>query len=474
MRHLTSYLTPCFMALLLCLPLCLPLALAAEERDSYWPQWRGPDGDGVASHANPPTTWSEGENVRLKVAIPGRGQSTPVIWGDSIFLLTAIPVDEAALAASEQAAADKLANQQWPPAVTPVEQRFVVMALSRHDGSVQWQHTAVQQVPEGPYHVDASWASASPVTDGERLFAFFGSQGLFAYTLDGKPLWSKDLGTMETRAGFGEGASPALHDGILVVNWDHEKESFIVAFDAATGEELWRQPRPEEPTSWSTPLIVETAGVEGEGSKTQVIVAATGASRGYDLKTGTEIWRASGMTTNAIPSPVQRDGVVYLTSGFRGSMLQAVSLAQAKGDVSEGAAMLWSHDKDTPYVPSPVLYDGNLYFLKSNGNILSVLDATTGESRHLGRLEGLANVYASPVAAAGHIYFLSREGKTAVLRAGATPEVIAVNELDDGFEASPAIAGDELYLRGRKYLYVIGETETAEPAHETRDAATGR
>ncbi len=469
MRHLTSCLISCCTALLL----CLPLALEAGERSSYWPQCRGPDADGVASHADPPTTWSEGENVRLKVAIPGRGQSTPVIWGDSIFLLTAIPVDEAAAAASEQAAADKMANQQWPPAVTPVEQRFVVMALSRQDGSVQWQHTAVQQVPEGPYHLDASWASASPVTDGERLFAFFGSQGLFAYTLDGKLLWSQDLGTMETRAGFGEGASPALHDGVLVVNWDHEKDSFIVAFDAATGEELWRQPRPEEPTSWSTPLIVETKGGERDG-EAQVVVAATGASRGYDLKTGAEIWRASGMTLNTIPTPLHRNGVVYLTSGFRGNMLQAVSLAQAKGDVSGGDAILWSHDRDTPYVPSPVLYDGHIYFLKRFGNILSVLDANTGESRHLGRLEGLANVYASPVAAAGNIYFLSREGKTAVLRAGAPPELLALNELDDGFEASPAIAGDELYLRGRKYLYVISESETAKPGRETRDAATGR
>ncbi len=424
----------------------------ADKAERYWPQWRGPLANGVAPLSDPPVNWSEDENVRFKIPIPGRGLASPIVWGKRIFLLTTIAADDDAYQASQQAAAETLERDEWPPKVEPVPQRFVVMALSRRDGRVLWQRTAAETTPHESHYPDSSWASASPVTDGKRLYAHFGSNGLFAYSLRGRLLWQKDLGDMITRNGFGEGASPAVFGDVLVVVWDHEGDSFIVGLDAATGEERWRRPRLEEPTSWATPLIVT------HGGRPQVIVPATGKSRGYDLATGEEIWNAGGMTVNVIPTPVHRNGVVYLMSGYRGNMAQAVELGKARGELSEGDGIRWSHDRHTPYVPSPILYDDRLYFLKRFSNVLTSLDAGSGEVIFTEqRLEGVDNVYASPVGAAGRIYVVGREGSTVVFRHDDELEVLATNELDDGFEASPAIVGDEIFLRGRKYLYAISQ-----------------
>ena len=423
---------------------------ADSQDDHYWPSWRGPNHDGVAPHSDPPLTWSEEENIRLKVPIPGRGLASPIVWGDKVFILTTVPVDAGAYEASQQAAAKKLEERQWPPSVEPVQQRFLVMALSRADGSLIWQRAATTLVPHESHYIDSSWASASPLTDGRRLFANFGSNGLFAYDLDGQLLWHKDLGDMTTRNGFGEGASPAVHGETLVVNWDHEGDSFIVALDAGTGRELWRSERPDEVTSWATPLVVESGG------RHQVVVPATGKSRGYDLKTGEEIWSATGMTVNTIPTPVHRDGIVYLTSGYRGNLMQAVELAKAKGPVNDTAAMVWTHDRHTPYVPSPILYGDQICFVKHFKNIFTCLNAATGEVRYTEvRLEGISNVYASPIAASGRLYLFGRDGNGVVLDAGPEYKVLATSSIDDGIDASPAIAGDEIYLRSQRFLYVI-------------------
>lgn len=410
----------------------LTVAADTGEWARYWPTWRGPTGNGVAPRASPPLSWSESDNVRWKVAIPGLGLSSPIVWRDRIFLTSAEPTDSDFTG------------------VSPVELEFVVMALARQDGATVWRRVARTQVPHEGHHGDNSWASGSPVTDGEILVAHFGSFGTYAYDLDGNLLWSVDLGDMETRRGFGEGASASIAGDAVVVNWDHEGDSFIVALDKRSGEELWRRERPGEVTSWATPLVVEHDG------RRLAIVPATGRSRAYDLATGEEVWSLAGMTLNTIPSPVHRDGIVYLTSGFRGNMLQAIELDNARGDLEGSAAVLWTFERDTPYVASPLLSGDLLYFVKRLDNILTCLDATTGEVVFERiRIADVDNVWSSPVGADGRIYITGRDGTTVVLDHGREYEVLAVNRLDDRVDATPALVDGEIYLRGRRYLYAL-------------------
>ena len=330
-------------------------------------------------------------------------------------------------------------------------QQFMILAIDRQDGHVIWERVALEELPHEGKHQTGTFASPSAVTDGEVVCAFFGSRGLYCYNLDGRPLWQTDLGDMRIRMGFGEGASPALYRDLLILLWDHEGDSFIVAFDKRTGRERWRTAR-DEMTSWTTPLVVE----HGEGA--QVVTSATDAVRSYDVETGRLLWQDEGVTLNAIPSPVAADGLVFVTSGFRGNRLAAIDLSAASGDIRGSGAVVWSVDRDTPYVPSPLLHDGLLYVLKSNSGVLTSFDARTGRRRYgPERLRGVRNVYASPVIADRRVYVTSREGTTLVLRAGPTFKVLATNTLDDGFDASPAIVDGEIYLRGQRYLYCISE-----------------
>lgn len=413
------------------------LAWAADEPNHNWPQWRGPLGTGAAPSSNPPATWSETENIRWKVPIPGQGHASPIAWGDRVFVLTAIQTDQSL----PQEESDSPANIY----------KFDIIALDRQSGNILWQRTARAEPPHEGTHQDGSWAPASPATDGERVFAHFGSRGLYCYDMEGELLWSTDLGDMATRHSFGEGASPALYGDSIVINWDHEGESFIVALDKRTGQERWRVAR-DERTTWGTPLIVKHA------DRTQVIVNATNRIRSYDLADGAPIWECSGMTVNPIPTPVTVNGVVYVMSGFRGNALLAIRLAGAEGDITDSESVVWSYDRDTPYVPSPLLYDGMLYFLKGNNGVLSGLNLATGD-KHFGpqRLEGIEGIYASPVGAQDRVYITGRNGTTLVLKSGPEYEILHRNALDDRFNASPAIAGDELFLRGEQALYCIAE-----------------
>jgi outer membrane protein assembly factor BamB len=361
--------------------------------ERYWPQWRGPLGTGEAPHARPPVEWSEGKNVAWKVALPGQGKSTPVIWGDVLYVTTAV---EASAQTGSKAAAGSL--------------DFVLLALGRADGKVRWQRTLRTEPPHEGTHKDGSFAGGSALTDGERVYAYFGSRGLYALTLDGQPLWQKDLGRMQTRNAFGEGSSPAVHDGSLVVTWDHEGGDFVVAFDAKSGREKWRRER-DEPTTWATPHVVVHDG------RAQAVVGGTNRLLSYDLATGATVWEAPGLTLNVIPSPVSANGVVYAMSGFRGNALRAIRLAEARGTLAGPPGLAWTYDRDTPYVPSPLLYRDGLYFLKSNSGILTCLDARGGAAHYTERLD--------------------------------------TNRLDDGFDASPALVDGELYLRGARHLYRI-------------------
>jgi len=394
--------------------------------------------------------WSADKNIRWKITVPGQGHATPVIWGEQIFILTAIETAPAGGAASS--GQNQSADQRRGRGVsTDKAHQFTILSINRKDGQILWRQTATQALPHEGTHNDGSWASNSPITDGELLFAYFGSRGVFCYDLKGNLKWQKDLGDMSTRNGFGEGSSPALHGDKLVINWDHEGQSFIVALDKKTGKEIWKFDR-DEPTSWSTPLVVNHNGAP------QVIVNATNRVRSYDLNTGKILWESSGMTVNAIPSPVHSAGMVFVMSGFRGSALQAIRLGDAMGHINDTPAIVWQHDRDTPYVPSPLLYDGHLYFLKVNTAILSNFSARTGKPNYEPqRLEGLNNIYSSPVGAADRVYITSRNGATLVLKNGPQFEVLATNQLDDDFEASAAVVDQELYLRGRQTLYCIAE-----------------
>ena len=323
------------------------------------------------------------------------------------------------------------------------------MALDRATGKTLWQKVAKEEVPHEGHHPDHGFSSYSPVTDGKLLFAFFGSRGLYCYDLKGEKKWEKHLGKMETKNDFGEGSSPVLHGNTLVVNWDHEGSDFIVALDKNTGNELWRKPR-EEDTSWSTPLIVSTGG------KTQVISSATKKIKSYDLADGKLLWEASGNTPNTIPTPVADRERVYITSGFRGSSLLAIKLNNPGGDLTDTDAIAWKASKNTPYVPSPLLYQNRLYLFAGNNGILSSFDAATGKLLiDAERIKDLPGVYASPVGAGGKIYLVGRNGTSVVIRSGDALEVLATNKLDERIDASPAVVGNELFLRGEQSLYCI-------------------
>lgn len=488
-------------------------SVSSTQAAQNWPQWRGPLANGVAADANPPVEWSETKNLKWKVALPGSGTSTPIIWGDKIFLTSAIDTGKAAAAKPVAfAPVPTVFAQQRPPQAPgqgpgfdrdafmkrfdkngdgqlddaeraaarsqfqgapggqggPGGDRgkrgggggfggggapstvfdFVVICLDRATGKTTWQKTLRSQQPHEGHHRDHGFASHSAITDGKLLFVSFGSRGLYCLDLEGNVKWEKDLGDMTTRAGFGEGSSPALHGGTLVVNWDHEGEDFIVAIDASTGKERWRQKR-DEPTSWSTPFIVE------HGGKAQVVVNATNKVRAYDLATGEQVWECGGQTANAIPTPVTGHGRVYVTSGFRGSALQAITLGR-KGDLTGTDAIAWSHDRGTPYVPSPLLLGDRLYFLKGNDAQISCFNAKDGKPLYAEeRLEGIRGVYASPVGAAGRVYITGRDGGVIVLKDADKLEVLATNKLDEGIDASPALVGNELFLRGKQHLYCI-------------------
>jgi len=411
--------------------IAVSIRVSAQSRDAlaFWPQWRGPLQTGEAPLGDPPVRWDERSHILWKATIPGRGHATPVVWGGRIFVQTAIPVGGGS--GSEGA------------------YQFDILCLNRADGKMLWRRTARTEAPHEGRHEDGSWASGSPLTDGELVFAWFGSRGLYCYDMRGTLRWEKDFGDMHIRYGWGEGNSPALNGSWLIVQWDHEGNSFLAALDKRTGRELWRADR-NEGTSWATPLVVEHEGIA------QVVASAIQSVRSYDLETGALLWETRGMTANPIPSPVAGGGIVYLMGGYRESILQAISLRAVRGDAARSRAILWEHNQDTPYVPSPLLYGGALYFLRSNQNILTCLDARTGAPFYTRqRLDGIEGVYASPVAARGRVYIVGRNGTTLVLRHGPKYEVLAANALSDRFDASPAIVAKELYLRGHRSLYCV-------------------
>jgi len=429
------------------------LAVAQDPAgfDKYWHQWRGPQMNGVSTNGNPPLEWSETKNIKWKVAIPGRGHSTPIVWENRIFILTAVPLEPEAKPAAKEG--EQGGRRGMPSRKTNSMHRFDVLCIDRSDGKVIWQKTVKEEVPQEATHDLGSWASHSPVTDGEYVFAYFGSRGLFCLdAADGSLKWERDFGQMKKHMEFGEGSSPALYGDKIIVLWDHSGDSFLYVLDKKTGKDVWKVARDEE-TSWSTPIVIEVDG------RPQVVTSATKLIRSYDFETGELIWQCGGLTRNVIPTPMVEDGLLYVMSGFRGNAMLAIRLAGAKGDITGTNAIVWSYDgKETPYTPCGLLYGDKLYLLRSNNGILSCFNIKTGEPYYTGqRMESFGNLYTSPVGARDRVYILSQKGTMFVVAHGSEFKILAQNTLEDNFHASPAVVDNQMFLRGFENLYCIEE-----------------
>ncbi len=453
-------------------------SIAQAARADNWGHWRGPTGNGAAEDASPPTEWSDRKNVKWKVPIPGKGSGSPVIWGDKVFVVTAVT---AAGESKPQAAGREPSRRpgggqdagRRPEGGRDSQRRpggrfgrrprggsrggalstldFKLLCFERKNGKLLWQQSAIKAKPHEGTHSTNGFASGSPCTDGEHVYATFGSRGLYCYTLSGKLKWKRtDFGKLTMRNGFGEGSSPTIDGDKLIVPWDHEGQSSVYALNKANGKTIWRTDR-DEPSCWATPLVVEHKG------KKQVVLNGQTCARGYDLATGKELWRCGGQTQRPVASPVAGKGLVFVGSGFRGSFLGAFRL-DGKGDIEDSKSVAWVIDRDTPDIASPLYSSGRVYFHKGKSGMLSCVDAATGKPHYtVERISGINSTYASPIAAGGHVYLTGRGGTTVVIKDAGKLEVVSTNSLGEGIDSTPAPAGKELFIRGEKHLFCISK-----------------
>jgi hypothetical protein len=390
------------------------------EAQKYWPRWRGPSGQGLAVGAGYPDAWSATQNIRWKTAVPGRGHSSPIVWRDRIYLTTAYDQGRAA-----------------------------VLAFDRASGKPVWE-AAVPDASGESLHQKNSHASATPVTDGTRIYASFGNKGLVAVDLAGKVVWHRSLGTFDNY--HGTAGSPLLYNDRLILYQDHaggsEGGAFVAAFDTATGRTLWRTPR-EATVGWGTPIAIRA------GSRDEIIVSGQRAVVSYDPATGRELWRCRGNTFEVIPTPVVGLGLIFCSSGRAGPTLAI--RPGGSGDVTE-THVAWTSPRGSPFVPSPLLLDQYLYIVNDMAAIATCFEASTGKLMWQGRLgvarrEGFS---ASPVAADGKVFFTNDDGETFVLKAGPTFELLRVNALGESVLASPALVDGRWYFRTQNHLLAIG------------------
>jgi len=412
------------------------LMTAAFQCPSFadnWAHWRGPTGNGVAPHAQPPVEWSSSKNVKWKVAIPGRGTGSPVIWEDRVFVVTAVPVG------NDSGTSGRLSKLA-----------FKTLCLDRNDGKLLWEQTAIVATPHQKAHASHGFASASPCTDGKHVYAHFGSRGLYCYTMKGELIWSRNFGKMETRLGFGEGSSPTIEGDKILVPWDQEGQSYLYALDKSTGETIWKTAR-DEPSCWATPLVVEHNGAK------QIVLNGQTCARAYDLETGKELWRCGGQTERPVASAVATNDLVIVGSGHKGSFMAGFRMG-GRGDIENTEHVAWVLDRDTPDIASPLLSSGRIYFHIGKSGMLSCVDAATGKPHYTAaRIPGVALTYASPIAAGGHVYLTGRSGTTVVIKDSDQLEVVARNSVGETVDATLAPAGDELFIRGENHLFCISE-----------------
>ena len=420
------------LALLCSVPVSIPGPLSGPDD---WCGWRGPRGDGTAP-GSPPIEWSEQKNVRWRADLPGAGLSSPIIWGEQVFVTTAVPTGK-----KRAGVVSEFFRQPYELE----EQECLVLAFARGDGKELWRKRVAQAFPHEPTHPTNTYATPTPATDGERVYCSFGSFGLYALTPAGELVWQVDLGDLSNH-GHGEGSSPIVYDGSVIVLWAHWGESFLIALDGASGRERWRTPLPQG-NNCSTPLVVH---VEGED---QLVIAGS-QTFGCDPKTGRVLWAfgEEGGGNTSMASPVAIGELVLVPAVDRGDMLALVAMPGG-----EPAEMLWSR-RSSDNIPSLLAWQQKVIFLKGDSGQLTVIDCVSGEADYgPERLQGVSEAWASPVVAGGRLYVAGRDGRVEVL--ALTPEVrsLAVNELEDGFDASPAVAGNELYLRGKSHLFCLAE-----------------
>ena len=419
-------------------------ALAAEN----WPLWRGPGSQGISVETKLPAAWGPEQNIAWKVEVPGRGHSAPVVWNDRVFLTTAIE-GEVVPGAKAVEHIDGGKPFLHPDSVgADRKHTYKVLAYDGRTGKLLWERTAWAGVPFDNRHRRGSYASPSVATDGTLVFAYFGAEGVYAYDVNGKPVWQASVGKVKT-LGLGAASSPVLYRGLVILQCDDDSgtDSAIVALDATTGKERWRTKRPVQ-VSWSTPVLVNA------GSRTELVTNGTEWIIAYDPATGKELWRTKGVESNAIHTPVVGDGVVIVTAGFPAKKTIAIKPG-GSGDITGTAHVLWTYAKGTAYVVSPILYEGLLYLTNDRG-VITALDAKTGEVVYEGgRVPVPASFMGSPVAAGGRILMTSEDGDTFVIRAGPKHEVLRTNSVGEPVYTTLAISNGRIYIRGERHLFAV-------------------
>lgn len=450
-------------------PLWLALALslpAAGQDGSPWPSFRGPSASGVADGQDPPTTWNaeSGDNIAWGTRIPGLGHSSPILWGERIFVTSAVSDDpDPVFRYGTDGRIDRRTDR--------ARNRWFVHAVDRRSGDLLWSREFTAGTPEIQRHPKNSYASATPATDGERVVVLAASGDLSAWDFDGNRIWNVQLGPIDAGASYdtsyqwGAASSPVVWGNLVLVLADQQEGSFLAAFDKETGEEVWRVER-DLISSFGTPTVHTGAG------RTQVITNGAGTMHGYDALTGAELWRMSGSSFNTTPTPVVEGGLIYLTSGYRFRPIFAVS-TEASGDISlaEGsdsnAHVVWSSPRDGPYMSSPLVYRGLLYVV-STGGVLTAFDAATGRRVYKRRIGERGGAYsASPVAADGRVYFTSEDGDVFVVSAGPEYELLARNPMGGVCLATPAISGGQFIVRTTDRLVAASEGASGTPVAET-------
>ena len=417
------------------------VALQAEN----WPQWRGPGGQGVSTERNLPSSWEPGKNIAWKVELPGGGHSSPVVWGDRIFITTVVEGEPLTGAK----AVDHVVGGK--PFVHPdsmaanLKHTFKVLALDAKTGKILWDQTAYEGPVYDARHRKSSFAGPTPATDGTMVFAYFGPEGLYAYDSAGKLAW-KAIEKFPT-LGLGTGTSPVLFQNLVIVQRDDDngEKSAIVAYDKKTGSEVWRTKRDID-ISWGTPVLVIADG------RSELVTNGSDQIIAYDPATGKELWRTKGVQSNAIHTPVVGNGLVIVTAGFPVKRV----IALRPGAVADDKRVAWEYSRGTGYVLSNILYDGLLYLFSDNG-IVTCLDPATGAVKYEGgRVPVPARFMGSPVAFGGYIALTSEDGDTFMLKAGPSHEIVRTNSVDEPVFSSLAIANGRIYIRAQKHLYAIG------------------